>query len=148
MPVRAKGESDPDTVPFLERQLGYQLRRASATLLGELAQSLAELDLRIADATILHLIDEQPDITQSTLGRMLGIKRANMVPLAAGLTERGLIELGLTDGRSQGLRVTPAGRALADQIRAQMRAHDAGVLPELSADERRLLLSRLSTIWK
>jgi DNA-binding MarR family transcriptional regulator len=148
MTSKAKGKSDPADVLFLERQLGYQLRRASAALLGELAQSLAELDLRITDATILHLIDEQPDITQSALGRMLGIKRANMVPLAAGLTERGLIELGRTEGRGQGLRVTASGKALAQQTRARMSAHDVGVLPELSGEDRRLLLRRLSAIWK
>ena len=148
MTSRAKAKSDPGKASFLERQLGYQLRRASAALLGELAQSLAELDLRITDATILHLIDEQPDITQSALGRMLGIKRANMAPLAAGLTERGLIELGRVEGRSQGLRATAIGQALAQEVRARMSAHDAGVLPDLSADERRVLLRRLSAIWR
>ena len=143
-----KARSDIAELSFLESQLGYQLRRASAALLGELAQSLSELDLRITDATILHLIDEQPDITQSALGRMLSIKRANMAPLAASLTARGLIELGRTEGRSQGLRTTQAGHALAQQVRERISAHDAGVLPDLSTQERRLLLNRLNTIWK
>jgi DNA-binding MarR family transcriptional regulator len=144
----AKGKSDLGQDKFLEIQLGYQLRRASAALLRELAGSLAELDLRITDATILHLIDEQPDISQSALSRMLGMKRANMAPLAAGLIQRGLVELGRTNGRAQGLRATPAGHALAEQARARMSAHDARVLPELSPDERRVLLRRLNGIWK
>jgi len=55
----------------LERQHGHQLRRVSTAVLGELAQSLAELDLRITAVSILHLIDQQPDSAQSTLGRML-----------------------------------------------------------------------------
>lgn len=148
MTNRTAGEFDPTDAPFLERQLGYQLRRASAALLNDLAHALAALDLRITDATILHLISEQPDINQSELGRILGIKRANMVPLAASLIERGLISLGRTDGRSQGLRATPAGHALADQVRACISAHEANILPDLPPDERRLLLGRLSTIWK
>jgi DNA-binding MarR family transcriptional regulator len=148
MTSRAKGKPDFDQDNFLERQLGYQLRRATTVLLRELAQSLVELDLRVTDATILHLIDQQPDITQSVLSRMLGIKPANMAPLAAGLIQRGLVELGQTNGRAQGLRATSAGRALAEQARARMSAHDARILPELSIEERRLLLRRLSAIWK
>ena len=56
MTSRAKGKPDFDQDNFLERQLGYQLRRATTVLLRELAQSLVELDLRVTDATILHLM--------------------------------------------------------------------------------------------
>jgi DNA-binding MarR family transcriptional regulator len=139
-------ESQPTT--SLDRFVGYQLRRASSVLLGDLARLLSAIDLTVAEASVLRLIADEPDITQSDLGRILGIQRANMAPLTAGLVERGLVERGRVDGRSQGLKVTEAGRRLADQASACMIAHEAQVLPELTGEERRALVTLLSRIWK
>ena len=48
----------------------------------------------------LLVIEANPSITESEIGRLLTIKRANMAPLAALLTSRGLV-------------LTPKGRAEA-----------------------------------
>lgn len=132
----------------MDLHVGYHLRRASAVVLGDLARSLSPLGLTIAEAAVLRLTSEAPDITQSDLGRILGIKRANMAPLAAGLIERGLVGRGLVNGRSQGLRATELGEGLADQVRACMAAQEARVLPDLTGPERQALIALLSRIWK
>jgi len=132
----------------LESHVGYQLRRASAAILSRLASSLAGLKLKITEASVLVLIDDHPGVTQSALGRALGIHRANMAPLAAILTERGLIERTHAGGRSQGLKTTRLGQEQAARVRERMEAQEAAVLPTLAADERAALIDLLSQIWR
>jgi DNA-binding MarR family transcriptional regulator len=147
-PVDPPPESEPELAAAFDAHLGYQLRRASAAVLGRLASALAPFGLRITEATVLLLVDENPDATQSALGRRLGIHRANMAPLAAGLAERGLIERSRTEGRAQGLRTTPAGQGLAAQIRRCMEAQDAEVAPALPPQARAALIELLKQMWQ
>ena len=44
------------------------------------------------EASILFVIGSQPGITQSDIGKVLGILRANMTPLVAALITQGLVE--------------------------------------------------------
>ena len=97
---------------------GYQLRRASAMVMAEFGEALAALDLRIAEASVLLVIDVNPGATQSEVGKLLGIQRAKMAPLITALEAKGLLARAGTDGRAQPLSVTPEGKAMADHVRA------------------------------
>lgn len=132
----------------LESRLGYQLRRASVVIMADLAESLAELDLKPAQASILALIKANPAITQTEIGRMLAIQRANMVPLIASLMTRKLIARHATDGRSHALHLTSAGRALAAKADDRIQAHEDRFFRGLPVSERSRLLSRLRAIWE
>lgn len=105
--------------PVADR-LGYQLRRASSVMMADLGAALAEEGLRPVEATILILIGANPGCTQSDLGRTLGIKRANMVPLIAGLGEKGMVAKAPVDGRSQALSLTEAGATRCVAVNAVM----------------------------
>jgi len=97
----------------LETLLGYQLRRASSVLMSDLAERLAELGLRTTEASILVVLEAEPLITQSEIGRRLAIQRANMAPLIAGLTARDLIERTAGPGPARPLKLSKKGLALA-----------------------------------
>lgn len=131
----------------LDALLGYQLRRASATILADLAQTLDDVALRPTEASVLLLIDRNPGITQSEIGRVLAIQRANMAPIAALLGERGLVERLPADGRSHGLRLSAAGATLARQVRARIDAHEARFLPDLTPAEREALVALVRRVW-
>lgn len=131
----------------LEARLGYQLRRASAVILADLAAALEDLVIRPTEASVLTLIARNPGITQSEIGRVLAIKRANMAPIAALLGERDLIERSRPDGRSQGLNVTAAGAALACEIDRRIDRHEARFLPDLPAADRRALVTLVRRVW-
>ncbi|KQN02326.1 hypothetical protein ASE85_21495 [Sphingobium sp. Leaf26] len=105
-------------------RLGYMLRRASAAMMAGLGIALAEIGLRPVEGTILILVGANPGCIQSDVGRMLGIKRANMVPLVAALAGRGLVDKSPVDGRSLALSLTPAGELLRMQVDAIMDAHE------------------------
>jgi DNA-binding MarR family transcriptional regulator len=105
-------------------RLGYMLRRASAAMMAGLGTGLAEIGLRPVEGTVLILVGANPGCIQSDVGRMLGIKRANMVPLIATLAGRGLVEKSPVDGRSLALFLTASGEALRAQVDAIMDAHE------------------------
>lgn len=108
----------------LDALLGYQLRRASSVMMADLAAALRETGLRPVEASILLVIESSPGCTQSDVGRLLAIKRANMVPLIAGLFKRDLIYRAPVDGRSQALFLSPAGETMARDARQAINTHE------------------------
>jgi DNA-binding MarR family transcriptional regulator len=126
---------------------GYLLRRASSALTAELTRRLADLDLRIAEMSVLLLVGANPGITQSELGRLLDIQRANMTPLAVRLRDRGLITRQAVDGRSQGLALTGAGTGLASQARAIAEHFEHELVDRVPAHLRPHVLPILSALW-
>ncbi|HQT47553.1 MAG TPA: MarR family transcriptional regulator [Acidocella sp.] len=132
----------------LEQLLGYQLRRASQAMMSDLGAELADLELRVTEMSVLMVIGENPDITQSEIGRVLAIQRTNMVPLTTQLERRGLVRRGLTTGRAQALRLTPPGRALVRECRKRIAAHEARFLAELPKAQRAALMQQLRGVWQ
>ncbi len=109
----------------LDRLLGYQLRRASAVMMADLARELADLEMRPAEVTALLVIGENPGCSQTEVGQVLGIKRANMVPIISRLMDRDLIDRERADGRSHALRVTETGAAVVADALARIERHEA-----------------------
>jgi len=139
-------ETDLDLENPLEQRLGYQLRRASNAMMTDLATRLQALHLRIVEASVLVLIKANPAITQTEIGRSLGIQRANMVPLIAGLMERGLVNRQAADGRSHALSLTATGRSLTTKVEGVMQGHEDSFLAGLSQADRARLVRLLGAI--
>lgn len=133
---------------MLRSKPGYVLRRASAAMMADLTQRLAPLGLRPAEASMLMLIEANPGITQSMIGRALRIKRANITPLAARLTELGLLATQRVDGRSTALSLSEAGRALVVRAHAATEAHESRLLALVPEEHRAHLLPALEAIWQ
>lgn len=119
-PTKPHSLTDP-----IAPRLGYLLRRASSVMMGGLGAALAQTGLRPVQATILIVLNANPDCSQSDIGRLLGIKRANMVPLIAGLIDKGYVRKSPMDGRSQALSLTQSGQAMAAMADGVMTAHEA-----------------------
>lgn len=126
---------------------GYLLRRASVAAMADLADRLAALDLRPTEATILLVIDANPNATLSDVGRLLRIASANMVPLIARLETRSLIDREPMDGRSQALVLAPLGRLLTREIKDVVADHEAALIERIPAHVRDDFLKALRSIW-
>lgn len=126
---------------------GYALRRASAAQMQKLARALSALDLRPTEASVLLVIESNPNITQSEIGRMLDIASANMAPLVSRLEKRELLGRTPVDGRSHGLELTADGRALNVRARKVMRSHEDDLLARIPAAQRTALLKTLQALW-
>ena len=130
----------------LDTRLGYQLRRASAVMMADLARELADLDLRPAEVTALLVVGENPGCSQTEVGQVLGIKRANMVPIISRLMDRGLIARERIDGRSHALYLTDTGRDTAATARDRIDRHEARFVALLSQPDHAALFRVLPTI--
>jgi len=132
----------------LESLLGYQLRRASSVLMASLAERLAELGLRTTEASVLVVLEAEPLLTQADIGRRLAIKRANMAPLIAGLSARGLVQRTQGEGPARPLKLSKSGIALAAEARRQMEDHDAEYFGPFTVEDRSRLSAILTEIWR
>ncbi|MDE2263917.1 MAG: winged helix-turn-helix transcriptional regulator [Gammaproteobacteria bacterium] len=127
----------------LEDLPGYALRRVSAAVMAKLAEGLSRLDLRPAESTVLLVIGANPGVTQSEVGRLLGIASANMAPLVARLADRGLIVREAVDGRSQGLTLSDGGRRITVKTRSVVDELESDLLARIPAVERAAFLKVL-----
>jgi DNA-binding MarR family transcriptional regulator len=127
--------------------LGYQLRRASQTLMAGLTKDLSALSLSVVEVSVLLVIKAHPGITQSEIGRLLDVRRANMVPLTAKLFARRLLTKESASGRAILLTLTTHGEEVVRAARRHIARHEARILPELGTAERRQLAAWLATIW-
>ena len=125
---------------------GYALRRAANATAAELAARLGEVGLRQSDVSVLMLIEANPGVTASALGRQLDIQRANMVPLLKRL--EGLIDRVPIDGKSQGLALTEPGRAKLGEARNVVEAFEAELIARVPAEHRPHLLPALEALWR
>jgi DNA-binding MarR family transcriptional regulator len=126
---------------------GYALRRASATVMAGLSKRLDLFSLRSAEATVLMVIEANPGITQSEIGRLLDIASANMTPLASRLRERDLIVRVRVDGRSQGLSLSAPGRRLTQRVHKTIVDYEKELLERIPVAQRSPFLAALRAIW-
>jgi len=112
------------TDPMAHR-LGYLLRRASSAMMADLGGALTPFGVSPVEATVLAVIGANPGCTQSDIARLLGIKRANMVPIVSRLGAEGLVEKTPMNGRSSALRLTAAGESRHRAVEAAMDRHEA-----------------------
>ena len=131
----------------LKQLPGYALRRASSAVMAELADLLAPHDLRVSESTALLLMDANPQITQSEVGRTLDIKRPNMVPLTLRLEARGLIQREPVNGRSQSLSLTAYGKDVAAKVRDIVESYEEALIARVPIASRDHILPILSALW-
>ena len=126
--------------------VAFQLRQASVLVAADLGERLADLSLTMTNLTVLLMIQSNPGVTQTELGKVLGIQRANLAPLTATFAARGLIKRNRIDGRSHGLSVTSGGADLAARAWEHVRANEMYLLHRLSAVERAAIVDLLQSL--
>lgn len=144
----AMPSSDSHNLHPLDNLLGYHLRRASVAMMADLGRRLQEVKLRPTEATILLLIEANPGCIQSEIGRILGIQRANMVPMIAALEKVGLIVRSAMDGRSYALHLTEQGEATLQAAKIHIDAHENFFQSMFSTAENKAFLEFIHRISK
>lgn len=124
----------------LEHQLGYQLRRAAFATISALVESFSALGLRLTETTFLRFVHANPGCTQAEVGRALGVKRANLVPIVNDLMRNGYLERTPADGRSHSLYVTKEGIELHRKINRIVADHERFFFGDLPDDARQMLM--------
>lgn len=132
----------------LPRYPGYALRRAAMATASELGWRLAPLGFRQADVSALILIEQNPSITASALGRQLDIQRPNMVPLLKKLDDAGLLDKSPIDGKSVGLKLTAEGKKRLTEAQNIIEAFENELWEKIPEPIREDFLPALNALWR
>ncbi len=132
----------------LPDRVGYALRRAQVAVFQDFVQTMAELDVRPGQYSVLLLIDLNPGVSQTVVGEALGIKPANLAVMLNALQARGLATRArdATDRRAHALHLTPAGKTLLRALNARVADHERRQVARLGAAEKRQLLALLAKL--
>ena len=130
---------------MLYGHLGYFIRRLQVWVFQDFIRTLAPIDIRPAQYSVLVVIAANPGISQSDLADTLGIERARLVRLLDKLEKRGLTQrlASRTDRRSHALRLTPDGRKTLKRAKMLAGRHEAQLAERLGAEQRRSMIDVL-----
>lgn len=140
--------------------LGYHLRRAEVFAFQNFAAHLGPEAIgggvSPGQLGVLLLVEANPGMNQTRIGKAIGIDRSTLVSMIDGLEKRQLIrrEPSPTDRRSHALYLTDSrsnkgadnGKAFLKKIRPHLRAHEEEIVRNLSTEEQGLLMDMLRRI--
>jgi DNA-binding MarR family transcriptional regulator len=141
---RREGRAPLDLGP-LEDHLGYFIRRAQVWVFQDFIRTLASVDIRPAQYSVLVVIAANPGLSQSDLAGALGIERARLVRLLDRLEKRGLTQRlpSPRDRRSHALQLTAQGQKVLKRAMALAAQHEARLVDKIGAEPRRLMIGLL-----
>lgn len=133
---------------LLSHLVCYNLRRVHQVAVQSFQNAVAPHDLTLGQFGVLVLIAENPGLSQSQLGQVVGIDRSTMVSVIDRLESRGWVERASSpaDRRSHALRLSPAGRELLAELVPRVRAHERSLIQGLSDREHDELVRLLQRI--
>jgi DNA-binding MarR family transcriptional regulator len=144
LPRARKSRRDVE-LDVLTTHLGYALRRAQVWVFQDFIRTLASIDLRPAQYSVLSVIAANRGLSQADVAQVLGIERARLVRLLDRLEKRGLTQrlASPVDRRSHALQLTPAGQALLKRARALAQVHEGNLIEKLGVANHARLIEAL-----
>ena len=123
------------SVGVLDGHLGYFLRRVQVWVFQDFIRTLASIDLRPAQYSVLAVIGANRGLSQADVAQLLGIERARLVRLLDRLEKRDLTQrlASPVDRRSHALQLTPSGQALLKRAKALAAVHEANLMQKFGA---------------
>jgi DNA-binding MarR family transcriptional regulator len=132
----------------LDELLGYALRRAQVGMFLSFHAATRGQDITPPRFTALVIVGANPGISQSALGKVLGIARSGAMMLTDWMEKRGLAERRRRpdDGRAWGVHLTARGEKLLGAMKRSVAAQDRKRASVLEPRERRELLRLLDKL--
>ena len=132
-------------IGVLSEHLGYFIRRLQVWVFQDFIRTLAPVDIRPAQYSVLVVIAANPGLSQSDLADRLGIERARLVRVLDKLEKRGLTRrlASPSDRRSHALRLTPAGQKTLKRAAVLAAMHEAKLIERLGPEQRKSMLTLL-----
>jgi DNA-binding MarR family transcriptional regulator len=148
LPVSARDPPSSPKLGILPSLVGYHLRRAHVAVFQDFAREMVGLDITPGQVGVLQVIAANPGLSQTALGRAIGIDRSTVVAVIDRLETRSLVVRAAspTDRRSYALRLSPEGERTLAEIERRVRAHEKRIARALSAAEREQLIQLLKKI--
>ncbi len=127
---------------FLHASLGFNLRLLDVRLMKTFAARLSKYGVTPAEATVLHVIMSNRDVSHGELATKLLIQPPNMTKMLKRLEAEGLIDrlASPRDRRRVVLSLTPKARGLMLRYRRAASAHEKMAFSTFSVIERETLI--------
>jgi DNA-binding MarR family transcriptional regulator len=134
----------------LADHLGYLIRRAQLWVYEDFARTLAPLEIRPAQYSVMTVISANPGLTQMSVGVALGIERARLVYLLDELEARGFVtrKASATDRRSHALHLTADGTRALVRMQVLVKEHESRLAEKVGIEEHRMLVRMMSVFAK
>jgi DNA-binding MarR family transcriptional regulator len=138
--------NDEIALDALAGHAGYAVRRFQIWIFQDFIRTLAAVDIRPTQYSVLTVIGANPGLSQMAVAKRLGIERARLVHLLDSLEHRGLVSRvkSATDRRSHALHLTARGRTALAQFRRLAAEHERHVADKIGKENRERLLQILS----
>jgi DNA-binding MarR family transcriptional regulator len=133
----------------MKHLLGYAVAQARVATTRAYVAAIGEpLDLRPAEFSLLMLLLTNPSVTQKELAAALNLNAPNLTLLVVRLEERKLVqrERSDSDRRAQFVRLSAAGRTLAERARKVSLAMESPIRARYSDAEWAILLELLQRV--
>ena len=123
-------QTDKVRLGALDGHLGYFLRRLQVSVFKDFIRTLAPMDVRPAQYSVMLLIEANPGRSQAAIGQALDVERARLARLLHVLEDRRWIERRASagDGRSHSLFLTREGEKALVRIKALTARHEAWLI--------------------
>jgi DNA-binding MarR family transcriptional regulator len=128
--------------------LGFHIRLAYGTVYRHFMETFAHLDLTQKQTSVLWLVDDHPDISQTDLAQLLRMDRATTMAIINRLEARKFLARGqsLADKRKQTLNLLPEGKKMLAVAKDAIREHEAWLKSRFSEKEVEKLIEMLARI--
>ena len=149
LPTREAGKRQrPVSVDGLTGLAGYLIRQAQLWVFQDFNETLAPLDIRPADYSMLVVIRENPGLSQMALCQVLGISRSGIIPPLDALESRGLLQRTASDRRTNALRLTAEGDVILARAERLVGEHEGRLIEKVGPRGHQQLLKVLKVFGR
>ena len=128
--------------------VGFHIRLAHGATYRHFTETFADLDLTQKQVSVLWLVDDHPDISQTDLAQRMRMDRATTMAIVNRLEGKNYLVRGKSpsDGRKQTLNLTDQGRTALVVAKDAILAHERWLKSRFSDKEVETLIELLTRI--
>lgn len=147
VPTTPHVEGDED-IGEIRNIVGFHIRLAHGAVYRHFTETFTDLDLTQKQVSVLWIVDDHPDISQTDLAQRMRMDRATTMAIVNRMQSRGYLVRGKSanDGRKQTLNLTDGGRAALDKAKDAISDHEKWLKSRFSDKEVEQLIELLSRI--
>ena len=147
VPTTPHVEGDED-IGEIRNIVGFHIRLAHGAAYRHFTDTFSELDLTQKQVSVLWLVDDHPDISQTDLAQRMRMDRATTMAIVNRLEAKQYLLRGKSpsDGRKQTLNLTDQGRKALVVAKDAIAAHERWLKSRFSDKEVETLIELLARI--
>jgi len=138
----------PGLAADAQRLLGLLNDLGSTTFRQMVWQRLSELDLTFAQSQVLFYVSDHPGCPMGDVAKAFGVTLPAVTHIVDRLAQKGFATRGALPGdrRVYALELTPAGRALAQELHTSRTRAMEAILARVSATDRRRIVTGVESL--